>query len=163
MKQPVTFMCCVISAEGISPTEERIEAIKKTTCPKNSTQLRALHRIINIRNLSSILQPILQMWGLWTIPPSLQEQILSELNKVHPGVARMKAAACSHIWWPGIDRNTKERAHKCKQHFRAVSANLQALFGILSIWASLHTAAENSELPLVLQKHSTCHNWVLPS
>lgn len=61
MKQPVTFMCCVISAEGISPTEERIEAIKKTPCPKNSTQLRALHRIINIRNLSSILQPILQM------------------------------------------------------------------------------------------------------
>ena len=30
MKQPVTFMCCVISVEGISPTEERIEAIKKT-------------------------------------------------------------------------------------------------------------------------------------
>lgn len=61
MKQPATFMCCVISAEGISPTEERIEAIKKTPCPENSTQLRALHRIINIRNLSSILQPLNQL------------------------------------------------------------------------------------------------------
>lgn len=61
MKQPVSFMCCVISAEGISPTEERIESIKKTQCPENSTQLRALHRIINIRNLSSILQPLNQL------------------------------------------------------------------------------------------------------
>lgn len=60
MKQPVTFMGCVISAEGISPTEERIEAIKKAPCPENSTQLRAFHRIINIRNLSSILQPLNQ-------------------------------------------------------------------------------------------------------
>ena len=38
------------------------------------------------------------MLGLWTIiPPSLQDQILSELHKAHPGVARMKAAACSHM------------------------------------------------------------------
>lgn len=47
--------------------------------------------------------------GLWTIiPPSLQEQILSELHKVHPGVARMKAAAYNHVWWPGIDSNIEE-------------------------------------------------------
>ena len=43
------------------------------------------------------------MWGLQTvIPPSLQKQILSELHKAHTGVARMKVAARSHVWWPGM-------------------------------------------------------------
>ena len=58
------------------------------------------------------------MCGLRTIiPTSLQEQIQSELHKAHPGVARMKAAACSHVWWPGIDGDIEERARECKQCF----------------------------------------------
>ena len=32
-----------------------------------------------------------------TVPPSLQEQIVSELHKAHPGVAHMKATTCSHV------------------------------------------------------------------
>lgn len=59
------------------------------------------------------------IWGLRTvIPPSLQEQILSELHKAHPGVARMKAAARSHVWWRGIDSDIEERARGCKQCFQ---------------------------------------------
>lgn len=61
MQQLVTFMGCVIFAEGISPTEENIEAIKKVPCPENSTQLRAFLRMINIHNLRSILQPLNQL------------------------------------------------------------------------------------------------------
>jgi len=63
------------------------------------------------------------MWGLRTvIPPTLQEQILSELHKAHPGVARMKATARSHVWWPGIDSDIEERACGCKQCFRTRKA-----------------------------------------
>ena len=63
------------------------------------------------------------MWGLRTIiPPSLQEQIVSELHKAHPGVARMKAAARSHVWWPGIDSDIEERACGCKQCFKSRKA-----------------------------------------
>ena len=63
------------------------------------------------------------MWGLRTIiPPSLREQILSELHKAHPGVARMKAAARSHVWWPGIE----ERARGCKQCFKTRKAPQEA-------------------------------------
>ena len=45
------------------------------------------------------------MWGLRTvIPPSLRQTILTELHEGHPGIARMKSIARSHVWWPKIDQ-----------------------------------------------------------
>ena len=38
MQKSVTYMGCIISANGISPTEEKIEAIKQALHPENSTQ-----------------------------------------------------------------------------------------------------------------------------
>ena len=56
------------------------------------------------------------MWGLRTIvPPTLQQAILTELHRAHPGVARMKATARSHVWWPGLDNDIEETARKCNQ------------------------------------------------
>ena len=59
-------MGCVISAGGISPTEEKIEAIKQALRPKNLTQPRAFLGMINyhgkfILNLSSTVQPLNQL------------------------------------------------------------------------------------------------------
>lgn len=74
------------------------------------------------KNKLSIEQGCL-MWGLWTvIPPSLEEQILSELHKSHPGVVRMKATARSHVWWPNIDSDIEETASTCKQCFKTRNA-----------------------------------------
>ena len=59
------------------------------------------------------------MWGLRTIiPHTLQEQILSELHKAHPGVARMKTAARSHVWWLAIDNKVEETSRGCTQCFK---------------------------------------------
>ena len=41
MQKSVTYMGWVISASGISPTEEEVEAIKQAPRPENLTQLRA--------------------------------------------------------------------------------------------------------------------------
>ena len=66
MQKSVTYMGCVISAEGYSPTEDKIEAMRQAPHPENTTQLRAFLGMVNyhgkfIRNLSSILQPLNQL------------------------------------------------------------------------------------------------------
>ena len=66
IQRSVNYMGCVISAEGISPMEDRVKAIKKAPRPENCTQLRAFPGMINyhgkfISNLSSILQPLNQL------------------------------------------------------------------------------------------------------
>ena len=66
IQKSVAYMGCVISAEGISPTNEKNEAIKKAPRLENSTQLRAFLGMVNyhgkfIRNFCSILQPLNQL------------------------------------------------------------------------------------------------------
>ena len=66
MQKSVTYMGCVISASQISPTEEKVEAIKQAPRLENLTQLRVFFGMINhhgkfIRNLSSILQTVNQL------------------------------------------------------------------------------------------------------
>ena len=42
MQRSVTYIGCIISAEDISPTEDKVAAIKKTPRPENCSHLRAL-------------------------------------------------------------------------------------------------------------------------
>ena len=47
------------------------------------------------------------LWGIRVvIPQKLQEAVLEELHKDHPGIVRMKAIARSYSWWEGVDRDT---------------------------------------------------------
>ena len=61
-------------------------AMTQNVWPTHFCTTPALKRFLLRKDELSVEQGCL-MWGLWTIPPSSQEQILSELNKVHPGVA----------------------------------------------------------------------------
>ena len=51
--------------------------------------------------------------GLRTIiPSSLRQTILKKLHEGHPGIARMKSIACSHVWWPKIDQEIEKVTHE---------------------------------------------------
>ena len=185
MQKSVTYMGCVISANGISPTEEKIEVIKQAPCPENSTQLRAFLGMVNyhgkfIRNLSTILQPLNQLlqknqefkWSsqceqafnkakdslsssnvLVHYDPSLPVILENDASQygigavilhrfpngderpiayasrslnssernysqIENGMARMKAMARSHVWWPGIDSDIEDTVRECQQCHR---------------------------------------------
>ena len=66
MQPSVTYMGMKLSAEGVSPTEEKAKALKDAPTPENSTQLRAILGMVNyhrkfIPNLSVILLPLNQL------------------------------------------------------------------------------------------------------
>ena len=54
------------------------------------------------------------LWGFRVIIPlRLQDKLLNELHKDHPGVTRMKAVARSFMWWPGLDKRIESVAKAC--------------------------------------------------
>ncbi len=56
------------------------------------------------------------LWGIRVIiPEKLQEKLLQELHRDHPGITRMKAVARSYFWWPGLDRDIEVLARGCQE------------------------------------------------
>ena len=55
------------------------------------------------------------IWGnKVAIPFQLRGKILIELHENHPGIVRMKALACSYMWWPNIDSEIEMTVKPCK-------------------------------------------------
>ena len=109
-----------------NPVLAKALAMTKNGWPLHFCTTPELKPFFLYKNKHSVEQGCL-MWGLRTIiPPSLQEQILSDPHNAHPGVARMKAVARSHVWWPGIDSDIEERARGFKQCFKTRKAPLAA-------------------------------------
>ena len=50
------------------------------------------------------------------IPFQLREKILVELYENYPGIVRMKALACSYVWWPDIDSEIEMAVKSCKSY-----------------------------------------------
>ena len=47
------------------------------------------------------------------VPPRGKKQALKMLHESHPGMARMKALARSHMWWPGMDKEIEQHVKEC--------------------------------------------------
>lgn len=57
------------------------------------------------------------------ILPTLRPPILRVLHEAHPGIARMKAMARSHVWWPGIDSDIEDTVREFQQCHRTRNAS----------------------------------------
>lgn len=47
------------------------------------------------------------------VPASMQVDVLRLPHEGHPGVVKMKAVACSHVWWPAIDDDVTAGVQAC--------------------------------------------------
>ena len=55
------------------------------------------------------------LWGIRVIVPrKLQNAVLKDLHKDHPGTSRIKSNARSYFWWPGLDKQIEELAKACQ-------------------------------------------------
>ena len=62
------------------------------------------------------------MWGIRVvIPRKLQDKVVEDLHREHPGIVRMKAIARSYMWWPQIDKLLEKVAKSCV-HCQAVKS-----------------------------------------
>ena len=77
-----------------------------------SDQLKAYHT----RQNELALENGCVMWGVRVIvPKKLQQQVLNELHQSHPGMARMRTLAHSHVWWPNLDHDIESLVKACSQ------------------------------------------------
>lgn len=54
------------------------------------------------------------LWGARVvIPLKGQEIILKQLHEGHPVTTKMKALACSFVWWPGLDSTIEDCVRNC--------------------------------------------------
>ena len=73
----------------------------------------SLHPYQTRRNELSVLNGCI-VWGACVIvPPPGRQDILNELHETHPGCSKMKALACSFIWWPKMDAEVEMTIKSC--------------------------------------------------
>ena len=47
------------------------------------------------------------------VPPSLQDRGIKQFYNGHQGISCMKALVRTYVYWPNMDKQLKELAHKC--------------------------------------------------
>ena len=54
------------------------------------------------------------LWGeRVVVPPPGREQVLQELHKTHPCIAKMMSLARSYVWWPNISADLEANVRAC--------------------------------------------------
>ena len=56
------------------------------------------------------------------VPSSLQDRVIKQFHYGHQGISRMRALTRSYVYWPNIDKQSKELAHKCSNRQLAVKS-----------------------------------------
>ena len=61
----------------------------------------------------TIEQDVLLLGIRVVVPELLRDRVLEQLHDTHPGIARMKGIARSHVWWPELDHDIEYVVKGC--------------------------------------------------
>ena len=92
------------------------------------------------------------------VPTKLQEKVLEELHRVHMGIAKAKALARNHVWWPGIDAKIEQITKSCER-CQAVRNSLSAAPSICGVGHHTH-GNEYTSILLVPSAKRCFWNWL---
>ena len=94
------------------------------------------------RDSITIEQDVLLLGVRVIVPDSLRDRVLHQLHDSHPGIARMKGIARSHVWWPDLDQNIDYVVKGCQncqlQQTTLVAATVHPLIWPQVPWYRLH-------------------------
>ena len=80
----------------------------------SSTSDSELQPYFNCRDKLSVINGSV-LWGLCVVvPPAGRDGVLEQLHDTHPGISKMKALACSYVWWPGLDKAIESNVQQCE-------------------------------------------------
>ena len=75
------------------------------------------------------------------VPTKYQERLLSELHSDHPGMCKMKALACSYLWWPSLNKDIEMKVKSCKI-CRSVATECTSTCSITTLAVSITNLAK---------------------
>ena len=79
--------------------------------------------------------------------------------QVPPALFKMKAVACSHVWWPGLDSSIEQTMHECQLNWHMpAKAPLHPWSWPMTPWERIHLdlagPIQGKMLCLVVDAHS---------
>ena len=103
--------------------------------------LQPLRQYFLKRDSITIEQDVLLLGIRVIVPDSLRDRVLHQLHDSHPGIARMKGIARSHVWWPDLDQNIEYVMKGCQncqlQQATPVAATVHPLIWPQVLWYRL--------------------------
>ena len=82
--------------------------------PTNLSRQDPLNCLYNRRDGLSVQRDCLLFGSRIVVPNDLQDKLLRELHKTHPGMTRMKQLARGYMYWPSIDVDIESLVRNCQ-------------------------------------------------
>ena len=99
--------------QGATRKDPQLSAVLRFTQRGWPAQVPEELKPFHIRRHEITTEEECLLWGMRVLIPKPLQGHMEELHQDHPGVARMKALARSHVWWPGLDRDLESLAKSC--------------------------------------------------
>ncbi|XP_055590190.1 uncharacterized protein K02A2.6-like [Uranotaenia lowii] len=111
---PVTYRVIAKETEN-DPTLQKVRQHILKGWPENKNNINSELQPFYVRRDSfSIVQRCLMYGERIVIPKTLQQRVLSQLHKGHPGIDRTRSIARNYVYWPNIDDDITNLVRACK-------------------------------------------------
>lgn len=122
-KLSITYKSIQLETSVDSVLQEVLQYVQQDWPTKQTDIPNSCQQFYLRRNGLSFISGCLTYGERLVIPSKFQKKVLQLLHKGHPGVERMRAAARSYVYWPGIDESIAQLVRTCTECARVAKTN----------------------------------------